>query len=241
MRDLAAGQPRQQQQVAELSSVVRGYVSDYGEPLIDYRVSHKAARSPVATREGAFQVDDSRSSAASWRASRRSPPQTRPRPRAGRERCVGIAAPRSPPACSRSTPCSCARDRPVHSVADGASRVAAGDLSTRLPEVGAAEILDLSRSFNAMARSLEQSKRELETQNEQLRQSERLKSELVSIVSHELRTPLASIMGYASLLLKRDFRKADAERFSRIHGQSRLSCSWRTSWTWRASRPGGSS
>ena len=76
-----------------------------------------------------------------------------------------------------------------------------------------------------MARSLEQSKRELETQNEQLRQSERLKSELISIVSHELRTPLASIMGYASLLLKRDFRKADAERYLEvIHGQgSRLS------------------
>ena len=95
-----------------------------------------------------------------------------------------------------------------------------------------------------MARSLEQSKRELETQNEQLRQSERLKSELVSIVSHELRTPLASIMGYASLLLKRDFRKADAERYLEvIHGQgSRLVVARRAlPRRARASRPGGSS
>ena len=51
-----------------------------------------------------------------------------------------------------------------------------------------------------MARSLEQGKRALETQNEQLRQSERLKSQLVSIVSHELRNPLTSILGYTRLL-----------------------------------------
>jgi signal transduction histidine kinase len=94
--------------------------------------------------------------------------------------------------------------RPVRNVAAAASRVATGDLSTRLPERGAAELQQLTTAFNAMARSLEQGKRELESQNEQLRQSERLKSELVSIVSHELRTPLASIVGFTELLLLRD-------------------------------------
>jgi signal transduction histidine kinase len=71
-----------------------------------------------------------------------------------------------------------------------------------------------------MARSLQHGKRELESQNEQLRQSERLKSELVSIVSHELRTPLASILGYSSLLLKRDFDADDTQRYIEvIHAQ----------------------
>ena len=51
-----------------------------------------------------------------------------------------------------------------------------------------------------MANSLEQSQRHLEVQNEQLRQSERAKSELITIVSHEIRTPLASILGYARLM-----------------------------------------
>ena len=32
-----------------------------------------------------------------------------------------------------------------------------------------------------------------------------MKTELVNIVSHELRTPLASVLGFTSLLLKRDF------------------------------------
>jgi signal transduction histidine kinase len=67
-----------------------------------------------------------------------------------------------------------------------------------------------------MARSLQHGKRELESQNEQLRQSERLKSELVSIVSHELRTPLASIIGYATLLLKRDFGETEVRRYAEI-------------------------
>ena len=102
---------------------------------------------------------------------------------------------------------------PVQIVAAGASRVAAGDLSTRLPEQGSGEILALTTAFNAMARSLEHGKRALETQNEELRQSERLKSELVSIVSHELRTPLASILGYARLLRTREFERDEIERY----------------------------
>ena len=55
-----------------------------------------------------------------------------------------------------------------------------------------------------MAESVEHGRRELEVQNEQLRQSERAKSELITIVSHELRTPLSSILGYTRLLLKRN-------------------------------------
>src|SRR5207237_1569610 len=106
--------------------------------------------------------------------------------------------------------------RPVRLVAAGASRVAAGALSTRLPEQGAAELHELTEAFNAMARSLEHGKRELEAQNEQLRQSERLKSELVSIVSHELRTPLAGILGYSSLLLKRDLDEEDERRYLEV-------------------------
>ena len=95
--------------------------------------------------------------------------------------------------------------RPVRAVADGANRIAGGELALRLPEEGPGEVGELTRAFNEMAERLEASHHELEEQNEELRESERGKTELVSIVSHELRTPLASVLGFTSLLLKREF------------------------------------
>ena len=95
--------------------------------------------------------------------------------------------------------------RPVRAVADGADRIAGGELSLRLPEEGPGEVGELTRAFNEMAERLEENHAELEQQNEELRESERSKTELVSIVSHELRTPLASVLGFTALLLKREF------------------------------------
>jgi len=95
--------------------------------------------------------------------------------------------------------------RPVRAVAAGARRLAKGDLSFRLPTEGPGEIGELTHSFNTMAEELERGNAELELQNAKLRESERLKTELITIVSHELRTPLASVLGFTSLLLQRDF------------------------------------
>ena len=54
-------------------------------------------------------------------------------------------------------------------------------------------------------------------QNEELRESEQLKSELVSIVSHEMRTPLASVLGFTSLLLHARGEAEDAAALPRDH------------------------
>jgi signal transduction histidine kinase len=94
--------------------------------------------------------------------------------------------------------------RPVQLAARGAERIAAGDLSGRLPTGGPGEIGQLEQSFNAMADSLQRTLDELEDRNRRLVESEQLKTELVSNVSHELRTPLASVLGFSDLLLKRD-------------------------------------
>ena len=95
--------------------------------------------------------------------------------------------------------------RPVRAVASGATRLAAGEWSLRLPLQGPGEIGELTQAFNEMAERIEQNHAELEAQNAELRESERMKTELVSIVSHELRTPLASVLGFTALLLKREF------------------------------------
>ena len=106
--------------------------------------------------------------------------------------------------------------RPIRGMADAASRLAAGDLSSRAEAHGVAEVGDLQRAFNTMATSLERSRRELEDQNRRLRESERAKSELVSNVSHELRTPLASILGFSDLMLRREIDDADRRRYLQL-------------------------
>lgn len=95
--------------------------------------------------------------------------------------------------------------RPVREAAAGATRFAEGDLTTRLEEGGPGEVGELTRAFNEMAERLAAARTELEAQNARLRESERLKSELVNTVSHELRTPLASVLGFTSILLTREF------------------------------------
>ena len=95
--------------------------------------------------------------------------------------------------------------QPVREAAEGAGRLAGGDLSIRLRQSGPGEVGELTRSFNTMAESLESARKELEEQNAQLRESERLKSDLVNTVSHELRTPLSGVLGFTKLLLSRDF------------------------------------
>jgi signal transduction histidine kinase len=106
--------------------------------------------------------------------------------------------------------------RPLRAAAAGASQVAGGDMTTRLEETGPGEVGDLARSFNDMTERLAERNAQLAEQNARLRESERLKAELISIVSHELRTPLASVLGFTSLLLQRDFDDAERTRYLRI-------------------------
>ncbi len=75
----------------------------------------------------------------------------------------------------------------------------------RLEQGGPGEVGELTEGFNQMAERLESARAELEEQNAQLRESERLKSDLVNTVSHELRTPLSGVLGFTKLLLSRDF------------------------------------
>jgi len=76
--------------------------------------------------------------------------------------------------------------RPVERVSAATARVAAGDLSQRVPVEGSDELADLARSFNAMSAALSEARRR--------------EGEFLSSVSHELRTPLTAIRGYVDAL-----------------------------------------
>jgi signal transduction histidine kinase len=212
-------EPTERARASALSALIREYVNEYGDPLIGiYQISPRAADQPLATRQGAFRIDTIRGSLGDLLAaegSRATSDAAASRHSAARAVQIGIAALAVAAGLLALFSLFLVRGiaAPVHSVAAAASRVAGGDLSTRLPEKGAAEIRSLTKAFNAMARSLEQKQRELAAEKEELRQSERLKAQLVSIVSHELRTPLTSILGYARLLRSREFSREQTERY----------------------------
>jgi signal transduction histidine kinase len=217
-----APQPRESRLVRNIASQARTYVSDYGElVLLIAQLDPAAARSPTATKEGLLRIGGLRRGLARLLADEDrliSSHASSSKKRANQAVLIGSIALGTSGFLLLLVSGYLVRAvaRPVRVVARGASRIAAGDLSTRIPAGGPAEIRELTTAFNTMAESVEHGRRELEVQNEQLRQSERAKSELITIVSHELRTPLSSILGYTRLLLQRDPDQRTLRRYVEI-------------------------
>ena len=203
------GGQSQERRARSLVTAVGEYVSDYAVPLIGIaEVSPAVARSAVAQTEGRRRVDAIRRqvtqvlTAENDLAAARVSSATS---KANRAIVLGLGALGISVLLVLLFGVELARAvaHPVRRVSEAAKDVAAGDLSVRLPESGPAEVHDLAAAFNEMAVSLERSQHELEEQNRQLRESERLRSELISVLSHEVRTPLACVLGYTSLLQTR--------------------------------------
>lgn len=83
--------------------------------------------------------------------------------------------------------------RPVDSGSLVAARIAAGDLTARVPVGGADELGRWGMEFNRMADSLTSTVARLEA-------SERQNQRFVADVSHELRTPLTALVAEASII-----------------------------------------
>lgn len=83
--------------------------------------------------------------------------------------------------------------RPFYRLRDAAVRIAGGDFSGRIEDPGRDEIGEVARSFNDMARQVEEYVRSLAGTNEKQRR-------LLGALAHELKTPMTGIQGYAELL-----------------------------------------
>ena len=205
----AAGSEGQEQRAKRLLQAVREYEEDYAVPFVGIaEFSPAAARSPVAQAEGRRRLETLRRQVTQMLTAENNLAAARVSSatnQANRAILVGLGALGVSVLLVLlfGVELSRAVAHPVRRVSEAAKSVAAGDLSVRLSERGPAEVYDLSTAFNEMSASLERSKQELDDQNRQLRESERLRSELISVISHEVRTPLACVLGYASLLQTR--------------------------------------
>jgi two-component system, sensor histidine kinase and response regulator len=77
----------------------------------------------------------------------------------------------------------------------------------------------ISRDVTAQVRAekaLARQALQLSTQNDRLRELDRLKDEFIGLVSHELRTPLVSIIGYVELLRDAGTSGPDADHFAEV-------------------------
>ncbi|MBI3183234.1 MAG: response regulator [Myxococcales bacterium] len=92
--------------------------------------------------------------------------------------------------------------RPLRGLTEGVRRIGQGELEHRVEIKSRDELGMLGESFNAMAGSLKQSRDDLvkamgqlEQQNVELRELDRVKDQFLANTSHELRTPINGILG----------------------------------------------
>jgi signal transduction histidine kinase len=212
----------QEARARRLVNAVREYEIDYAVPIIGIvEFNPAAARSPVAATEGRRRLEALRRQVTQMLTTENALASTRvtsATDQANRAILIGLGALGISVLLVLlfGVELSRAVAHPVRRVSDAAKTVAGGDLSVRLPEKGPAEVHDLSAAFNEMSASLERSKQVLEQQNNQLRESERLRSELIGVISHEVRTPLACVLGYASLLQTRPVDDDTRQRYLSI-------------------------
>jgi signal transduction histidine kinase len=108
--------------------------------------------------------------------------------------------------------------RPLRAVSLAVRRMAAGNTEART-EVSSgvlvpAEVRELQTAFNAMAESMERSKRDEQEARLRAEEANRSKSAFLANMSHELRTPLNAVLGFSEVILAETFGKIGSARYT---------------------------
>jgi signal transduction histidine kinase len=207
---LVSDDPGQQQRVRELGETIRDYDDIWVQSLLEIAVEDgfDAARSQVETDGGRSRLDAIRRQFA--RLFDRERVVIRARESAaegGSSRAIGLGVGGLglviAVALGFTLYLRRSLLRPVRTVAEATGRLAAGDLTTRVPADREDELGELARGFNSMADSLERGREELEVSNAELTRSNAELEQFASVTSHDLQAPLTTISMYAELLERR--------------------------------------
>jgi signal transduction histidine kinase len=222
VRTLVGGDPEQTARLKQVDARVNEYITDYAEPVISLvQIAPSVARDQTSLNERKRRIDQIRKQLDRMLATEsiRSQERAESADAVARRAEIAIVAGLGASVLlilGLGAWVARAVARPVREVADAATTVAGGDFDVRLPEQGVGEVAALAAAFNSMTRSLDEGRRTLIEQNVRLQESERHKSDLISMVSHELRTPLSSVLGFTSLLLQREFPANERHRYLEI-------------------------
>jgi signal transduction histidine kinase/CHASE3 domain sensor protein len=163
----SAGDPEQERAARQLALAASAYVEQYAAPLVErVRRGDPAARSLAATLEGKRRVDAMRSGFGGFIATERRQAQAQQgRSDEAARRAVAAAVGGLTVSLLLvlvfASYLSRAIVQPVRRAAQMAVGLAGGNLSTRMPATGVAEIGQLERAFNDMAGSLERNRDDL--------------------------------------------------------------------------------
>jgi signal transduction histidine kinase len=206
LRRLVDDDVGQQRRVADIGEAIDDYVLLWARPLIELGRRRPAqARSVVVTNGGRERLDAIRAQFAALFARERVVIRAREdRAETRSARAIGFGVGGLALVLVVATGAALYLRRsvvaPVLEVADATGRLAAGELSARVPAGRADEIGDLARSFNQMADSLEHSRAELERSNAELKRSNAELDQFASVTSHDLQAPLTTISMYTELI-----------------------------------------
>jgi signal transduction histidine kinase len=206
---LVADDPGQKQRVAKIAGMIDDYVRLWARPLVELgRTRPDSARSVVVTNGGRERLDEINRAFASLFARERgviTAREARAEQRSSRSIAFGAGGLALVLVLTIAITLYLRRAvvRPVVTVAEATGRLAAGDLSARVPVHHNDELGDLARGFNTMADSLEQNRADLERSNAELTRSNAELDQFASVTSHDLQAPLTTISMYAELIERR--------------------------------------
>src|SRR3954447_2549217 len=201
--------PGQQARAQEIGGEIDDYVKLWARPLIGVARRQPAqARSIVITNQGRLRLDRIQRDFNGLFARERAVINAREkRAEQGSSRAIGVGAGGLAlvilVALGVTLYLRRAVVRPVVTVAGATGRLAAGELSARVPARRHDELGDLARGFNTMADSLQRSRDELEHSNAELKRSNAELDQFASVTSHDLQAPLTTISMYAELIERR--------------------------------------